>query len=68
MDGIKEDIKEQLISRLIPIAVDLALDNFDEIEEFLMHQAAATDTSIDDYMIGIFLSWLKSWLQEQVAT
>ena len=63
MDGIKE----QLIGKLIPIAIELALDNFDEIEEFFMQQAASTETSIDDYMVGMLLSWLKGWLQEQAV-
>ena len=64
MDGIKE----QLIGKLIPVAIELALDNFDEIEEFFMQQAASTTgTSIDDYMVGMLLSWLKGWLQEQAV-
>lgn len=62
MDGIKD----QLVARLVPVVCELVLDNFDDIERYLMEQAASTETTIDDYVVGAALGWFKGWLQSQV--
>lgn len=61
-----DEIKKQLIARMLPMMLEIALENFGELEKVLMEQASRTDTEIDDFMVGIFLSWAKGWLQDQV--
>jgi len=61
-----DSIKDALVAKLVPVVCELVLENFAEIEKYLMEQAASTETTIDDYVVGAALGWFKGWLKEQV--
>lgn len=63
-----DTVTRLLLAKLAPMMAELALEHFQEIEDFMMAQAAkTTETQIDDYICSAMLGWARSYLQDYVG-
>ena len=57
-------IMEQLGKVMVPILIELAIDNMDGIHEFLSEKARMTDNKLDDYIVDVLCEFLEDFLQD----
>ncbi len=57
-------IMEQLGKVMVPILIELAIDNMDAIHEFLSEKARMTDNKLDDYIVDVLCEFLEDFLQD----
>ncbi len=61
---IPSTILEKIGKAMIPVLIEVALDNFDEIHRYMEDQAAKTTNRLDDFLVGHVMDWLQDWLTE----
>ena len=58
-------IIDQIGKAMVPLLIELALDNFDDLYLFMEEQALKTTNRLDDMAVRFLMDWLQDWLTEQ---
>ena len=59
-------IMDQIGKAMVPILVELALNNLDSIHEFLDEQAQKTTNTMDDWLVSVLVDYLHDALTEKM--
>lgn len=62
--GFKDELLLGLAKSLIPIMLDLALDNIDLLRDWLNEEAQKTSNTLDDYLVGLTVDFIEDYLLE----
>lgn len=61
--GMKETFLKGLIDAALPMALDYAIDQMDDVRAFLVKEAQKTDNQLDDIIVQTGCDWAESFLQ-----
>ena len=53
---------DNLFKSLMPVVIEVLLENLDELEEYLMEKAKETENTLDDTLVKVFMDGLQGIL------
>ena len=57
-----DTIIKQILQSMMPMAIDMLLQNIDGIRAFLLIEAQKTDNGLDDMLVSVVTDWLEGLL------
>lgn len=61
--GMKESFLKGIVSAALPMALDYAIDQMDDVRAFLLAEAQKTDNKLDDLLVETGCDWAIDFLK-----
>ena len=62
--GLKDELLLGIAKSMVPMILDLAIDNIGPMRDWLSEEAQKTSNTMDDYLVGLTIDFIEDYLIE----